>query len=114
MLVTYAVAFLCTLGMALGQILFKMSAAASQTSGSLLSFKPLIALCTAMCLYGVTSLVWVWVLQRISLGKVYPFMALAFVLVPIGTYFVFGERFQPQYVFGVAFILIGVVLTTSA
>ncbi|CAG2142541.1 4-amino-4-deoxy-L-arabinose-phosphoundecaprenol flippase subunit ArnE [Cupriavidus campinensis] len=114
MILTYAVALVCTLGMTLGQILFKMSASASQETGSLFSFKPLAVLFAAMCLYGVTSIVWVWVLQRISLGKVYPFMALAFVFVPLGTYFLFGERFQPQYLFGVVFILIGVILTTSA
>lgn len=114
MLVTYCVAFFCTLGMAFGQILFKASANASQADGSPLSFQPLALLCGAMFLYGITSLAWVWVLQRIPLGKVYPFMALAFVFVPIGTYFIFDEHFEPQYVFGVAFIIAGVFLTTTA
>ncbi|ANH74377.1 hypothetical protein ACS15_0758 [Ralstonia insidiosa] len=41
-------------------------------------------------------------------------MALAFLLVPLGSHFVFGERFQTQYAFGVAFIMIGVILTSNA
>ncbi|WP_238587221.1 4-amino-4-deoxy-L-arabinose-phospho-UDP flippase [Cupriavidus sp. IDO] len=114
MIITYAVALLCAIGLALGQILFKMSANASQTGGSFFSAKPLATLFAAMLLYGLTSIVWVWVLQRIQLGKVYPLMALAFVLVPIGSYFVFCERFQTQYIFGVVFILIGVILTTGS
>jgi len=111
---TYLVAVLCVVGLAIGQILFKVSANAAQAGGSLLAVKPLAALFAAMCLYGVTSLAWVWVLQRTQLGKVYPLMALAFLLVPIGSYFIFGERFQTPYLFGVAFIMIGVILTSNA
>lgn len=113
-MVTYVVAIICVIGLAFGQILFKVSANASQLSGSLLSLKSLAALLGAMCLYGLTSLAWIWVLQRIQLGKVYPLMALAFLLVPLGSHFVFGERFQVQYVFGVIFIMIGVILTSNA
>ncbi|GAQ27762.1 putative uncharacterized protein [Ralstonia sp. NT80] len=111
---TYVVAVICVIGLACGQILFKVSANASRLDGSFLTFKPLAALFGAMCLYGLTSLAWVWVLQRTQLGKVYPLMALAFLLVPLGSHFVFGERFQTQYAFGVAFIMIGVILTSNA
>ncbi|WP_459200419.1 EamA family transporter, partial [Pseudomonas tremae] len=65
-------------------------------------------------LYGITTLAWVWVLQKIELGKVYPLMALAFVLVPIGSHFFFGERFQPQYFLGVAIIIIGILIAVRA
>lgn len=51
-----------------------------------------------------------WVLQRISLGKAYPLMALAFVLVTIGSHLGFGERFQPLYFLGVIFIGVGMSL----
>jgi len=111
---TYVVTIICVIGIAFGQILFKMSANASQLSGSFFSLKPLATLFGAMCLYGLTSLAWVWVLQRTQLGKVYPLMALAFLLVPLGSHFIFGERFQTQYLLGVAFIMIGVILTTNS
>ncbi|KWW37235.1 drug/metabolite transporter (DMT)-like permease [Cupriavidus metallidurans] len=113
-MITYLVAVLCVVGLAMGQILFKVSANTAHAGGSFIAYKPLAALLAAMCLYGVTSLAWVWVLQRTELGKVYPLMALAFLLVPIGSHIIFGERFQMQYVFGVAFIMLGVILTSNA
>jgi drug/metabolite transporter (DMT)-like permease len=113
-MIIYLVALLCVFGLAVGQLLFKVSANASSAAGSFLSFKAIAALCAACCLYGLTSIAWVWVLQRIQLGKVYPLMALAFVLVPMGSFFFFGERFSTQYVFGVLFIAAGVLLTSAA
>jgi drug/metabolite transporter (DMT)-like permease len=67
----------------------------------------------AMVLYGVTTLVWIWVLNRSELGKIYPLMALAFILVPVGSYFIFGERFSTQYFIGVAVIALGILLTAN-
>jgi drug/metabolite transporter (DMT)-like permease len=53
-------------------------------------------------------------LQRVELGRVYPLMALAFALVPLGSHFVFGERFQSQYFVGVAMIVAGIVVAVRA
>ncbi len=111
---TFFVAVLCVLGMAVGQILFKISANSLHESGSFFSAKTLLALSSAICLYGITSLTWVWVLQHTELGKVYPLMAFAFVLVPIGSYFFFGERFQTQYLVGVGLIVAGIVVATKS
>ncbi|MBL5921623.1 EamA family transporter [Lelliottia amnigena] len=111
---SYIVALLCVFGLAVGQILFKLSANLFTTSGTLLSLKPMSALFSAIALYGVTSLAWVWVLQRTQLGKVYPLMALAFVFVPLASYFLFGERFNITYCIGVIMIVIGVILTSLA
>lgn len=111
---TYLVALLCVLGIAAGQILFKISANGLLQSGSFFSIKTLAALSAAICLYGLTTLAWVWVLQRIELGRIYPLMALAFVLVPIGSHFLFGERFQTQYLIGVALIIVGILVATKA
>ena len=70
----------------------------------------MMTLFTAFALYGITTIAWVWVLQKIDLGKAYPLMAMAFVLVPIGSHFVFGERFSVQYFIGVALIMGGIVV----
>lgn len=110
MISLYIIAFLCVLSMAIGQILFKVSAVALSESGSWFDFKTIITLTAAMCLYAVTSVAWVWILQKIEIGRIYPFMALAFVFVPLGSYLVFGERFQPQYFVGVLFIMTGIVI----
>ncbi|MFD4836106.1 EamA family transporter [Achromobacter sp. NPDC058515] len=106
----YVAAVLCVVGLAIGQILFKVSASALAQTGTFFSAKPLGALFAAMVLYGITSIAWVWVLQRVELGRVYPIMALAFILVPLGSHLVFGERFNIQYFFGIALIMVGIVV----
>ena len=68
----------------------------------------------AMTLYAITTVAWVWVLQKVELGRVYPVMALAFVLVPLGSHIIFGERFQAQYFVGVALIMVGIVVTVKS
>lgn len=108
---TYFIAILCVLGIAGGQILFKMSATAMHRSGSFFDPRSLMILFVALAIYGITTLAWVWVLQKIDLGRAYPLMALAFVLVPIGSHFVFGERFHFQYFIGVAMIMAGILVT---
>lgn len=113
-MIIYAAAILCVIGLAIGQILFKISATALSESGTFFAIKPAAILFAAMCLYGVTSVAWVWVLQKVELGRVYPLMALAFILVPLGSHLVFGERFQPQYFIGVAMIMIGIVVAVKA
>lgn len=111
-MLTYIVAFLCVCGLAAGQVLFKLSADLFNAAGTLFSFKPVSILFAAVMLYGITSLAWVWVLQRVQLGKVYPLMALAFALVPLASYFFFGEKFNFLYYAGVIMIMAGVALTS--
>lgn len=108
------VAVLCVVGLAVGQILFKVSATSLTQTGSFFAYKTASTLIAAMTLYAITSIAWVWVLQKVELGRVYPLMALAFVLVPLGSHFVFGERFQPQYFIGVALIMAGIVVAVKS
>ncbi|MBA1204476.1 4-amino-4-deoxy-L-arabinose-phospho-UDP flippase [Pseudomonas capeferrum] len=110
----YAIALLCVVGIATGQIMFKLSASSLQRAGTIFDLKTLMILGAAFALYGITTIAWVWVLQKIELGKAYPLMALAFVLVPIGSHFILGERFQVQYFVGVAFIMFGIVLAVKS
>jgi multidrug transporter EmrE-like cation transporter len=66
-----------------------------------------------MCLYGITSVALVWALQEIEIGCAYPLMAMAFVLVPLGSHLFFQERFQPQYFVRVAVIIVGTIITVK-
>jgi drug/metabolite transporter (DMT)-like permease len=111
---TYVVALLCVLGIAIGQILFKLSAIALKDSGSFFDFKTGALLLSAFVWYGLTTIAWVWVLQKSDLGKIYPLMALAFLLVPLGSWVFLGERFSPQYFIGVALIVSGIVITVKS
>lgn len=110
----HVTAVLCVVGLAVGQILFKVSAMSLSETGSFFAPKTAVTLFSAMVLYAITSIAWVWVLQKVELGRVYPLMALAFVLVPLGSHFIFGERFQPQYFAGVALIMIGIVIAVKS
>ncbi|WP_312043081.1 EamA family transporter [Erwinia sp.] len=110
----YFVALLCVLGIAAGQIMFKLSAIAMHKSGTMFSFNALAILFCAFALYGITTVAWVWVLQKIELGKAYPLMALAFAIVPIGSYLFLGEKFTYQYFFGVALIIIGIIVAVKS
>jgi len=104
---------LCVFGIACGQILFKLCSNSLSKNG-LWAFSTLSLFVAVMALYGVTSIGWVWILQKASLGKVYPFMALAFIFVPVGCHFIFGERFNIQYMLGVVLISCGVALSVKS
>lgn len=110
----YFIALLCVVGIATGQILFKLSAASLHESGSWFDPKTMVTLFCAFALYGITTIAWIWVLQKVELGKAYPLMALAFVLVPLGSHFILGERFHTQYFVGVLFIMFGIVLAVKS
>ena len=110
----YFIALLCVFGIAIVQILFKMSASELHKTGSICSQSTLTMLFLAFSLYGITTIAWVWVLQKIELSKAYPLMAFAFVIVPVGSYFILGERFNSQYLIGVAFIIVGILLAVRS
>ena len=105
------IAILCVIGLAIGQILFKVSATSLTQTGSFFAPKTAAILFAALALYGTTTIAWVWVLQKVELGKVYPLMALAFILVPLGSHFIFGERFHIHYFIGIAMIVSGIIVT---
>ena len=113
-MITNVIAIICVIGLAVGQILFKISAIALKESGTFFAIKPAAIFLAAICLYGITSVLWVWMLQKVELGRVYPFMALAFIFVPLGSHFVFAERFQLQYFIGVAMIMVGIIIAVKA
>jgi drug/metabolite transporter (DMT)-like permease len=103
-------AFACVLGAAMGQVLYKAGAIAINDSGTFLAVKPLGILFVAFGLYFVTSIGWVLILKRAPLGQIYPVMALSFVVVPIASYFAFGEQFTSKYIVGVILIFAGIIL----
>lgn len=110
----YIIVVICVIGMSVGQILFKLSAESLKLTGSIFSYRTFSILLGALVLYLSMTLAWVWVLQKIDLGKAYPLMALAFILVPMGSYFVFSERFSLQYIIGSALIVVGVFVIAKS
>lgn len=107
------IAILCVVSLALGQIFFKLTANSLVQTGSLFALRTALTLIIAMMLYAITSVAWVWLLQKVHLGRVYPLMALGFILVPLGSYFVFDEHFSGQYFIGVALIITGIIIAVK-
>lgn len=111
---SYLLALGCVVGLAVGQLLFKFAANALQQGLPTTHPKVLSSLGAAFFLYGLTSLLWVWILKEIELARIYPLMALSFVLVPFGASLFFGEALAGRYFLGIALIVAGIVVTTSS
>lgn len=111
---TYLAALICVCGIATGQLLFKYTADSQALSGSYLHPRTLIWLLSALLLYGVTTFGWIWTLQQGPLSRVYPWMALAFVLVPLLSAIFLGEQLKMTYWIGVSLIVVGVSIAVRS
>lgn len=103
-------AVICVMGMSLGQVLFKVSANSLNSTGSIFAPRTFFILSGTFAVYVLVSFGWVWVLRKAQLGEVFPFYSLAYVLVPLASYYLFNERFSNSYLLGVALIISGLVL----
>jgi len=102
---------------AAGQILFKRAAAQitpGPGSSWLLELARLPTMWVAVALYAASTLLWVRILTTVPLSRAYPFVALAFVLVPAAGYLFFQESISARYAFGTALIVAGVVIAARA
>ena len=106
-----------SMGMAGGQILFKLAAVRSMPSRSLaeraLDLIQNGYFLAALVLYSVLSVLWVWILSVTPLSRAYPFVALAFVLTPLLGGLLFDEAISIRLLGGMALILCGLFLVTT-
>ena len=103
---------LCSVLMiAAGQLLFKVLGARLQAGIPPLDPRMIGIAGGAFAIYGMATLLWIYVLKTLPLTRAYPFMALSFVLVPLGGMLFFQESVRPSYVMGLVLIVAGVVLT---
>lgn len=72
------------------------------------------SLYVALAIYGVATLLWIWILSRVSLAQAYPCVALGMVIVPALGWLLFGETLTPRFWCGVALIVAGIGLTQTA
>jgi drug/metabolite transporter (DMT)-like permease len=68
---------------------------------------------TALSLYGLLAVLWVWVLTFTPLSRAYPFVALAFALTPALAGLLFGETISPRLVIGTLLIVCGLFFVVS-
>lgn len=103
----------CVALIATGQIVFKSAADAGVANGTFLALKPITIASIALAIYGIASVLWMLLLQHAPISRVYPFMGLAFVIVPVAAYFMFGEPLGVRYMLGSLLIAFGVVIAVS-
>lgn len=113
----YTLALIFALSLVLGQILFKIAANQKNHEGEALSLLPLlfswpmIAACT---LYALTTILYVYLLQQIPLSRAYLFSIAGAAIVPFLAILIFKEDFSIKYVVGLALVLSGLVVSTTA
>lgn len=98
--------------LASGQMLLKAAALKlnePSADGLILSLLKNHWLMLGVVLYGVSTLLWVWIVRSTPLNLAYPFVALGFVIVPIGSYFFFKETVSLGYYPGALLIIAGVM-----
>ena len=103
-----------TLSLAAGQILFKKTALAMSGVPFVEGLRAVLVeplLYAALALYGLTTLLWIWLLSRIPLTQAHPFMAASIIIVPVLSVLLLGERVSYVFWIGITFVTVGVLLT---
>lgn len=103
----------CVLAISIGQLLFKKVSININQSDRLFSFEVLGTFSLAIFIYGLATLFWIYILKSIPLNQAYSFMALSFVFVSIGSYWFFNEAVTYQFIIGLLFIIIGLVIIAN-
>lgn len=108
------VTLFCVFCISLGQILFKKSALSMPEIATWQSWVFNGWLIGALALYGATTLLWIWILRHASLHIAYPFMGLAFLIVPFLGRLFLNEPLRLQTLIGGLLILAGVSVASRA
>ena len=64
----------------------------------------------ALSLYGISTMLWIWILSRIPLSQAYPWVSIGTAIVPLMAIYFFGERVTPGFWCGLALIMVGIVI----
>ncbi len=108
-----ALTLACVAAIAGGQILFKLAARAGEASAAGFPWDILNAwFFAALALYGAATLLWVWLLKSLPLNVAYPFVGLAFVIVPVLAALWLGEALDWRHMAGGVLIAAGVALSS--
>ena len=105
---------LCVICIAIGQLLFKKAALSLPATFSLSAMLFNGWLIASLVLYGLTTLGWVWILRHAPLHLAYPFMGLAFLIVPTLAWLFLGEPLHWRTLIGGLLIMAGVALASTS
>jgi len=100
---------------AAGQVLFKLTSASTGNFDlrglTQLLLNPLLL--AALALYGIGTLIWIFVLKSVPLTIAYSFMGLTFCFVPILAQLFLGETVTIRYAVGAVLIVLGMIAINS-
>jgi drug/metabolite transporter (DMT)-like permease len=102
--------------LATGQVLFKLAAVqlpSKSPLGSLLIACLNWHMLLALVVYGIATGLWVYLLRDVPLTRAYPFLALAFAVVPFAGWVVFSEPISLRYWMGLGIMLAGLYLVAD-
>jgi drug/metabolite transporter (DMT)-like permease len=105
----------CVAGISLGQVFMKLAAMNLHNPASGIAVGPIYVswhFPVGIILLGLSTLLWVWILRLMPLNIAYPFMALAFVLVPLLCYFLLSEPLAWKNLYGTVLIVAGVIIVS--
>ena len=97
--------------LSVGQLLFKMAAMDMKNIDISSLLQPKLIL--ALCVYGIATILWIAVLRYTPLVLAYPFVGLAFLIVPVLSWFWMDEQISLNTIVGGAVILIGIWIAVS-
>jgi multidrug transporter EmrE-like cation transporter len=65
----------------------------------------------ALAVYGIATVLWIYVLSRVPLIEAYPWIAGAGAAIPLIGWWFYGEQVTPSFWAGMAMIVVGLLLT---
>ena len=68
----------------------------------------------ALALTFASGIVWILAMNRLPLSYAYPYLAIPFVLAPLGAVNLLGESMNAQQIIGITIIIIGMGIALSA
>lgn len=110
----FTLTILTVFALSIGQVLFKLAARGLDGTESLIS--QIMAnhyLWIALTVYALATVFWIGLLRQIPLNVAYPFVALAFFIVPVLGHWVLGEPLRWQNLVGALAIVIGVWISVG-
>lgn len=75
-------------------------------------FSPLVF--SGLTCYGISMVVWLWVLSRYELSYARPFVALGYIIVALYSFFFMGENVGLERWIGIGLIVVGVILVARS
>ncbi len=106
----------CVLGISAGQILFKLASSSFPVAFGMAEWLQFLVnkyFVSALIIYGAATIGWIMALKRVDLFIAYPFMALAFIIVPCASYYILGEPLTSRTFIGASLIVTGLIISVS-